>query len=101
MKNNTKDKIKWKAILKKNSAKEVGIITIAGGGQDIVSNNVTNGTPSENINNVKPHRIIRLENSYKLLSPDISSFEVRLSVLLRQALLGHILSLEVEKDEPA
>ena len=82
------------------SAKEAWIVAIARSGQDIVSNDVTNRTPSKNIHDVESNRVVRFQEAYVLLGTIISRFEVGLPVLLRH-LFSHILSLEVEEDEPA
>lgn len=92
--------LKFKFKILKLSFKELGIIAIARGSQDIVSHNVTNRTPSQNIHNVEPNRVIGLEEAHILLSPSVPSLEMCHPVLLRQPLLGHILSLEVEEHKP-
>lgn len=83
------------------STKELGIIAVAGGGQDVVSDNMANGTPSKNINNVKANWVVGFEEANIFLGTNITGFKVGDSILLGQALFGHVLSLEVEEDEPA
>ena len=83
----------------RESAKEARIVAIARSGQDIVSNDVTNRTPSKNIDDVESNRVVRFQEANVFLGTIISGFEVGFAVLLRN-LFGHILSLEVEEDEP-
>ncbi|MFS7940906.1 hypothetical protein Hanom_Chr05g00469831 [Helianthus anomalus] len=66
-----------------NLIKKVRIITIARGSQNIVSHNMSNGTPCKNINNIKPDRIIRLQKTNILLSPCIPSLKMSDTILLR------------------
>lgn len=83
------------------SAKELGIIAVAGGGQDVVGDDVADGAPSEDVDDVEADGVIRFQEADILLSSDVTGLEVRHSVLLRKSLLGHVLPLEVEEDEPA
>lgn len=76
--------------------KECRVIAIASGGQDVVSNNMTNGTPSQDINYVESNRVIGFEETDILLGTCVTSLEVCEPVLLRH-LLCHVLPLEVEE----
>ncbi|MFS7895450.1 hypothetical protein Hanom_Chr00s002869g01706431 [Helianthus anomalus] len=87
-------------ITKQAKLKKVRIISIARSSQNIVSHNMSNGSPSKHINNIEPNRIIRLQQANILLSPFISSLKMSHTILLRQPLFSHILSLEVEEHKP-
>ncbi|MED6109431.1 hypothetical protein PIB30_033510 [Stylosanthes scabra] len=80
--------------------KETGVVAVAGGGQDVVSNDVAKGTPSQYINKVESHGIVGFEDANILLCTRVTSLEVCDPVLLRQPLLRHVLPLEVEEHEP-
>ena len=82
------------------SAKECRVIAIASGGQDVVSNNMANGAPSQDINNVESNRVIGFEEADILLGTCITSLKVCEAVLLRH-LLCHVLPLEVEEHKPS
>lgn len=84
---------------KNRSVKELGIIAVAGSGQDVVSNDVANGTPSEDVDDVEANWVVGFEEANVLLGPSVAGLEVREAVLLRH-LLRHVLPLEVEEDEP-
>lgn len=85
--------------VKKKSVKELGIIAVAGSGQDVVSNDVADGTPSEDVDDVEANRVVGFEEADVLLGPRVTGLEVREAVLLRH-LLRHVLPLEVEEHEP-
>ena len=79
---------------------EAGIVSIRRSGKYIIRNDVSERAPSEDINNIKSNRIIRFQQSGELARSHISRLEVRNPVLLRQALLRQVLSLEIEEHEP-
>ncbi len=81
-------------------SEEVGIIAVAGGGEDVVSDDVADGSPGENVNDVETDGVVGFEEADVLLSPRIAGLEVGQSVLLGD-LLGHVLPLEIEEDEAA
>ncbi|CAL5392337.1 unnamed protein product [Camellia sinensis] len=83
-----------------NSSKELGIISIARGSKYIVSNDVSNGTPSQDIDDVEPNWVVGFEETHILFGSRITSFEMGHTVLFGN-LFGHILSLEIEEHEPA
>lgn len=97
---NTREKHNMVDLNGMKSFKELGIIAIARSGQDVVSHYVTNGAPGQNIYNVEANRVIRFEEAHILLGSGVSCLKMGYSILLRQALLGHILSLEVEEHKP-
>jgi len=82
------------------AAKEAGvpIIAIASSGQDVVGDDVADGTPSKNINNVETNWVIWFQKADIFLGTLISGLEMSHSVLLRH-LLRHVFSLEIEEDE--
>ncbi|GAB2302696.1 hypothetical protein Dimus_036693 [Dionaea muscipula] len=83
-----------------HSTKEFGVVAVAGGGQDVVSDNVPDGTPREDVYDVEADGVVRLEEADVLLGPGVAGLEVGQPVLLRQPLLRHVLPLEVEEYEP-
>ncbi|PON88876.1 hypothetical protein TorRG33x02_153910, partial [Trema orientale] len=82
-------------------SKELWIVAVAGRGQDVVSDDVANGAPSQDIDDVEPNRVVGLEQAHVLASSLVSSLVVGHSVLLGQTLFGHVFSLEVEEHESA
>ena len=64
------------------SAKELGIIAVAAGSQDIVSNDMTYGTPSQDVDDVESNRIVRLQEAHVLFSSRVPGLEVGQPVLL-------------------
>lgn len=83
------------------SAKELGIIAVAGGGQDVIGDDVADGAPSEDVDDVEADGVIRFQEADILLRSDVAGLKVRHSVLLRKSLFGHVLPLKVEEHEPA
>lgn len=79
---------------------ELGIVAIARGSKNVVSDDVSNGAPGKNVDDVEPNRVVGLEKADILLGPGVSGLVVCLAILLRH-LLGYILSLEVEEHEPS
>lgn len=79
---------------------EAGVIAIARSSKDVVSNDVANGAPCKDVDDVEPDGVVGLEESDVLLGPDVAGVEVGLPVLARH-LLGQVLPLESEEDEPA
>lgn len=61
---------------------------------------MANGTPSKDVHDVEANGVVGFEEANVLLGASVAGFEVGHPVLLRQSLLGHILPLEVEEDEP-
>ena len=51
------------------SAEELGVIAVAGGGKDVVSHDVADGAPSQDINDVETNRVVGFEEAYVLLGP--------------------------------
>lgn len=82
-------------------SKEIGIVAVAGGGQDVVGDDVAQRPPREHVDDVEPDRVVGLEQAGVLLRPLVAGLEVRYPVLLRQPLLRHVLALEAEEDEAA
>lgn len=83
------------------SVEEVGVVAVARCGQDVVSHNVTNGTPSEDVDDVEANRVVGFEEADVLFGPGVSRLEVGHAILLRQTLFGHVFPLEAEEHEPS
>lgn len=79
---------------------ELGIVAIAWRGQDVVSHDVTNGSPGQNVHDIEPNWVVRFEEADVLLGPYIPCLEMALPVLLGQPLFADVLPLEVEEYEP-
>lgn len=81
-------------------SKEAGVVAIAGGGKNIVGDDVADGAPGEDIDDVESHGVVGFEEADVFLGADVAGFEVGNAVLLRH-LLRHVFPLEVEEHEPA
>jgi hypothetical protein len=81
-------------------SEEVGVVSVAGGGEDVVGDDVAERAPGEDVDEVEAHGVVGLEQGRELLGALVAGVEVRLAVL-RGHLLRHVLPLEVEEDEAA
>jgi len=91
---------KWWYDLKATWEAGVPVIAIAGCGQDVVGNNMANGSPSKNINNVETNWIIWFQEANIFLGTLISCLKVSQTILLRH-LFCHVLPLEVKEHKPS
>ncbi|KAF7831217.1 photosystem 1 subunit 5 [Senna tora] len=81
------------------SSEEFGVISIARRGQDVVRDDVADGSPGQDVHDVESHGVVGLEEAHVLLGARVSRLEMGQPVLLRH-LLRHVLPLEVEEHEP-
>jgi hypothetical protein len=81
-------------------SEEVGVVSVAGGGEDVVRDDVAERAPCEDVDEVEADGVVGLEQPGVLLGAHVAGLEVRLAVLLRH-LFCHVLPLEVEEDEAA
>ncbi|XBH70683.1 hypothetical protein VPH35_098293 [Triticum aestivum] len=82
------------------SAEEGWVVSVAGGGEDVVGDDVADGAPGEDVDEVEADGVVGLEDARELLGALVAGLEVGLAVLLGD-LLRHVLPLEVEEDEAA